>query len=241
MPETLSLILKGINAGQVLLNHYYNSSPDLPETPVAKSQQKDIEITDLLKERSNRCIYFVDPHKQKIKCWVSMVDITQGMVMPLYTTKKCWWHREKIPHHPLGIPIRYSPQKLEGVEKDRLSDKFKELNYNVESNDFFETIGMVCSFPCMKAYILDQLSRSKSSRFKNSLTLMTLLYSKLFGKIITIPTAPTWKLLKQYGGHLTPEEYISSFGRLEYTETVNIRRPYMFSSSNYIQEQRIRF
>ena len=92
----------------------------------------------------------------------------------------------------------------------------------------------------MKAYILDQLSRSRSSRFKESLTLLSLLYSKLFGKLVTIPPAPTWKVLQDYGGHLTEEEYLETFGRLVYTETVNIRRPYMFSSSAYIQETRVR-
>jgi len=241
MPRKENLILKGIDASQILLSYYnpIQKDTEIPETLL--DADKEIDISEILKEKSPRCVYFVDTHKQKVKCWVNMIDVTQEMALPFYTTKKCWWHRDKIQHHPLGIPIRYSSQKNDGIEKERLAKKFKDSNYNPDSNDFFETIGVVCSFPCMKAYILDQLSRSRSSRFKNSLTLMTLLYSKMFGKIITIPTAPTWKLLKQYGGHLTPKEYTSTFGRLEYTETVNIRRPYMFSSSEYIQEHRVRF
>jgi len=242
MSKKTVLTLKNIDASQILIRHYGSTFSDheteIPETSL--EVEKEIDIADLLKEKSPRCIYFLDNHKQKMKYWVNMIDVTQGMALPMYTTKPCWWHRAPFKTHPLGIPIRYSPHHQEGLEKNRLDERFQELNYSSETNEFFETIGMVCSFPCMKAYILDQLSRNRSSRFKESLTLMTLLYSKMFGKIITIPTAPPWKIQIDWGGHLTPKEYTSTFGRLEYTETVNVRRPYMFSSSGYIQETRVR-
>ncbi len=240
MSRKTILTLKNINASQVLLSHYgpVCETEDIPETTL--QVDPSIEISDLIKEKSNRCIHFLDNYKNRVKYWVQMIDTTQGMALPLHTKNPCWWCRHSFTTHPIGCPVRYSPQKDIGIEKERLDERFKELNYSSDTNDFFETLGIFCSFPCVKSYIQDQMSRNRSSRYREAQTLLTLLYQKLFGILITIPRAPSWKLLKSYGGHLTPEEFRSTFGRLEYDETVNIRRPYMFSSSQYIREIRVR-
>ncbi len=240
MSRKTILTLKNIDAAQVLLSHYgfTSETEEIPETIL--SVDIPIKINDLLKEKSNRCIYFLDNSKNRVKYWVNMIDITQGMALPIRTAKPCWWCRHSFTTRPIGCPIKYSAQKDEGLEKERIEERFKELNYSDDTNDFFETEGFFCSFPCVKSFIQDQKSRSRTSRYRESQTLLTLLYEKLFGEKITIPRAPSWKMTTDYGGHLTPEEFRSTFGRLEYDETVNIRRPYMFASSGYIQETRVR-
>lgn len=238
MSQRSLLVLKNVNAAQILAVHHSSNieTEEIPETTL--KVEKEIEIGDLLKEKSSKFIHFLDTHKDHIKYWIIMAD-AQG-VLPLHTTKPCWWCRHSFDTHPLGCPLRYFPHKKEGQEQELLDAKFKELNYNAETNDYFETEGIFCSFPCIKAYIMDNLSCKANSRYKDSLTLLTLLYTKFFGKIITIPTAPSWKVSADYGGHLTPKEYRSTFGKLVYGETVNIKRPYMFSTSAYIRETRVR-
>ena len=240
MSRKTALTLKNIDAAQVLLSHYGSTyeTDEIPETTL--SVERDIEIADLLKEKSNRCIYFLDNYKNRVKYWVTMIDATQGMALPIRTTKPCWWCRAPFKTRPIGCPIKYSEQKDDGLDKERIEERFKELNYRDDTNDFFETEGLFCSFPCVKYFIQHEKGHSRTSRYREAQTLLTLLYEKLFGKKITIPRAPSWRTTIDYGGHLTPEEFRSTFGRLEYDETVNIRRPYMVSSSRYIQETRVR-
>jgi hypothetical protein len=147
----------------------------------------------------------------------------------------CWWDRHTFVTKPIGCPIRYFHEQGAEIEK-RVREKFKQYNYNTDAIDFFETEGVFCSFPCVKAYIIDKGNKQK---YKESLTLLTLLHSKVFGKVLSIPPAGSWKLLKEYGGHLDITSFRNTSGRVEYTETVNVRRPYMFCSSEYIEEHRV--
>lgn len=233
------IVLKNINIADVIMNNF--NTKDIPDTPIQPEISDEVSISSLLQEKSNRCIYFLDQYKNRIKYWVNMIDYTQNGALPLYTNKPCWGPcRSTFNTHPIGCPIKYNSHKEEGLEKERIEKHLHEMNLTFEKNDFFETVGIFCSFPCVKAYIYDEMSRGNRARYKDSLTLLTLMYEKLFGEKITIPKAGDYKLLKEYGGHLTPEELRGTFGRLEYEETTNLRRPYMFSSSVYIKETRMR-
>ena len=55
-----------------------------------------------------------------------------------------------------------------------------------------------------------------------------------------ITPAPSWRLLKAYGGHLTIQAFRSSFHRLRYGETVNVKRPYMYYLCDYFKEEKIK-
>lgn len=170
-----------------------------------------------------------------------MFDFVQNGALPRYTTRPCWWCRNKFSSHPIGCPIIYHPEPKSEEKKLHVLDIFRKSNLPVDNGtDFFETEGLFCTFPCVKAYILDQIARTKSIKYAKALTLLTLLYSKLVGDIAVIPVAPSWKVLIEWGGHLTPQEYRSSMGLLEYIETVNTKRPYMYPSSAYIQEIRVK-
>lgn len=244
------IVLHDISAEEVLLFYYgpgHHDSEDsddgIAET-ILEFGDEDIGITTLLHEKSKkskRSIMFLDPHKSTVKLWGNMIDLAQGTALPRYTTKPCWWCRSTFKSHPIGCPIRYNPEKPNGTDRNRILQRFKEANLPLdEGTDFFETEGIFCTFPCVKTYILNELSRTKSPKYKRALTLLTLLYLKLMGKITIIPTAGTWKVLYEWGGHLTPQEYRASTGLLEYIETVNVRRPYMYSTSAYVQEKRLR-
>jgi hypothetical protein len=80
-------------------------------------------------------------------------------------------------------------------------------------NGKFLTTGVFCSFPCIKKFLKRRLNKAK---YKDSQTLLTLLYLILNGEIGEIPLAPSRKQLKKFGGHLTIKEFRASFGKLEY-------------------------
>jgi len=246
--KSTMVILHELVAEDVLLLHYgieENSSDgeSIGETLIEFGDE-DLEFTDLLHEKSRksrRAVMFLDPNKAIVKMWGNMIDVTQNGALPRYTTKPCWWCRGTFNSHPIGCPIRYNPNKPPGRDRDRVLERLKEANLPLDSGtDFFETEGLFCTFPCVKSYILDESSRTKSPKYKRAMTLLTLLYQKLLGEICVIPTAGSWKVLTDWGGHLTPQEFRATTGLLEYTETVNTRRPLMYSSSVYVQEKRVK-
>ena len=241
--------LTGVDVEKIILSNYQiclNDSKDFKKSQehdetdtILDIGDKDIGITEILHEKSKRSVFFLDPNKHRVKYWVNMLDITQNGALPRYTSKPCWNCRSTFKSRPLGCPIEYHSNKTEGLDKERFEEKLKAANLPTDTNDFFETEGIFCMFPCMKRYALDQLAMTKSAKYKKALTLITTLHLKIFGNLVTIPTADTWKVLKDWGGHLSPEQYRASVGRLHYEETVNLRRPYMYSSSLYVKETRV--
>lgn len=216
--------LKGISATKIIISQYikhnkkveeYESPEDnIPLTII--EEDEEVPLSDLLHERSKKAYYFLDVKKNEIKLWPNLIDMTLNGPLPVSTTKSCWWDRHPFNNRPIGCPIRYHVKN--GVET-------------------YETEGIFCSFPCCKAYIIDKGSKVK---YKDSLSLLTTLFETFITEksYNMLPPSPSWKLLKDYGGHLSIQEYRATFGRLEYDETVNTKRCLLVSSSQYIQEKR---
>lgn len=237
-------VLTGVSAIKIILSQYIKDKKfpeefgddevdSLPMTLVSPDEN-DIPLTDLLHEKSKRAYYFLDARKAQIKLWPNMVDVTLAGPLPASTTKLCWWDRHSFQTRPIGCPLRYVAAAATGgpgTESGTLGPDGGEKN-------IYETEGYFCSFPCCKAYIISLKSEMK---YKESLALLSMMFSSFYGSEVakeTIPTAPTWKILLEYGGHLTIQEYKSSIGKLDYEETVNAKRSQLICSSPYIQERR---
>lgn len=158
------------------------------------STPNDIEIYDLKLDSQDHCIYFADPHNFPIKYWTTMNDRNSNKQIPNYTNHHCWWDRNSFGTHPLGLPISYQ-------------------------NDVFETEGVFCSFSCMKSYLCQH---HKNPLFKNSSSLLLLLYKKMFDKSIKrIPLSPDWRMLKDYGGVLSIDEFRRLIGKTSFVDDGN--------------------
>ncbi len=233
--------ITGVSAQKIILAQYvqkssivdYDDDPGtLPQT-IIDTDNSEYSITDLLMEKSKRVYYFLDSRKSQIKLWPTMIDITSLGVLPKTTTKACWWDRHPFTTHPIGCPLHYYDPTIPSLSR-RYTNAVAETKKTKEK--IFETEGYFCSLSCCKAYILNNRN---NSRYKESLALLTMLTTIWFGKIIPgIPIAPSWKIIKGYGGHLTIQEYRASIGLLDYTETPNMKRSNMVSSSQYIIERR---
>ena len=243
-PSTL-FTLPNTSAIQVILSGYASQkkkilvedNDDLPQTLIASDEDYDIPVVDLLHEKSKKAYYFLDTRKTQVKYWGVMMDVTSNGSLPASTNKPCWWCHNSFKTRPIGCPLIYHPHNAKGIDQGRFEEKLKTANIRSDKNDFFETEGYFCSFPCCKAYILSQRNNAK---YKDSASLLSLLLYTVYRRRDIIPIAPPWKLLKEYGGHLTIQEFRASFGKIEYDETVNTRRPYMFCSSQYITEKRLK-
>lgn len=236
--QTILGVYASLNTGHKVISIENEDNDGMPQTIIQFEEGEPefvASLGDLLDEKSKRCYYFLDHRKIKNKLWRIMYDFTSNGPLPQTTDKPCWWCRHPFSTIPIGVPVKYNSHKTSGIEKERYEKKTSSSDSN---NDFFETLGLFCSFPCCKAYILDQ---KNSLRYKESLTLLTLLFTILYeGVDPKFPSAPSWKLLKEYGGHMTIQIFRQTFGVLEFTPTVNTRRPYMYNSSEYIKEKKIK-
>lgn len=196
-------------AWSVVVPSYY-----APRVETTKTELGVPQVRQLPPPRDVHAISFPDQTQHQVKMWVNMVSTPGGGIpsLPVSTNQRCWWCRSAFLSFPLGCPVRY--YKSSAAYRTMLSDN------NLQSgDDYFETEGIFCSLSCVKAYIASQ----PSALYANSLSLLSLLQRKLYGRNDTIPTAPSWKLLPEYGGHLTREEWSSS----KLVETPNMRRPLM--------------
>lgn len=193
---------------------------------------------DIMQDKSIKNRYFLDSKKNKIKSWLHMIDFTMDGPMPAYTNLPCKWCKDIFVTCPLGIPIHYWSKRSNSSDRAAVIKKCRALNIEIEEEDFnfFETEGIFCSFPCAKAYILNKKS---NPRYKNSLTNLTLLFKKIYDEIEPIPIASDWEHIDRWGGHLTIEQFRSSFGRMVYEKTINVMKPIMFPISNVSNEVKV--
>ncbi len=234
--KELLFTLKDVDGKALISIHFAEVEKDeIVETVVPT----ELTVTELLHDRKKGTYYFYDSTKTKTKYWLNMFDSDSRKAVPLYTTKSCWWCKAGFTTHPIGCPISYEAN-ASGEKKKMFDEYLASMNItSTNSSDYFVTEGVFCSFPCLKAYIIDNCSRNFGGRYKESCTYLTLMYFKLYGEMSQIPRAGSWKMIKEWGGPLTIDEFRQTYGKLLYTETPNVRRPMMYCSSTYIKESRL--
>jgi hypothetical protein len=215
--STTVVVLKDVDP-YLLVSKHYSISPK-------KDHQQNVS-------KSKKTVVFQDPSKSPQKLWITMYDL-HGSSLPMSTSKKCHNCHHGFKSSPIGLPLRYVvPKTKEEIDKAR--ERFRSMNVTSETFEYFETEGYYCSFPCVKNAILEK----DSVKYRSSLSLLNLLYYKMYGKETLIPRAPGFEMLNEYGGYMNIEEFRGSFGVLDLRELPNLRRPFMFSSSSYILEKK---
>jgi hypothetical protein len=156
---------------------------------------------------------------------------------------KCFHCKHYVPETdlPLSLPIKYYPKTRYTVQrhcalintkieknsenenmilfKETYTDKQYEKLQNKEniSEEYFNCEGVFCSFNCMSSYCREQ--NINNIKYRESFMLILMMYKKFFGKIpYKLQDAPSWKLLEEFGGHLTIEEFRKSFQTVKYTD-----------------------
>ena len=127
----------------------------------------------------------------------------------------------------------FLPNKLE-------KKNYQNTNISVNRNEFFTTDGIFCSFNCCKAFIKDN---KHNVLYDHSNFLLSKLYNDMIhngtGDIsnVIINSAPHWRLLKEYGGDLTIQEFREKFNKTKYEYQGNI----LFKPLGYLFEEKINF
>ncbi|AHC54868.1 putative zinc finger DNA-binding protein [Tunisvirus fontaine2] len=171
------------------------------------------------------------------KTWVLLRDFVNGVILPIHTDVPCFWCREKFDNSPIGLPLRFVKHRESGILAERMNEHLKLYNLPTDhGNEHFETEGIFCSFGCCKAYMLDEMPK-KPEWYRKSPGLLTILYLKLEGKLSKIEPAPSWKVLKKWGGKLSIEEFRANPKLKRYEISPNTKRPYMYCTGRYVEER----
>lgn len=136
---------------------------------------------------------YIDEAKKTKKCNVSMYN-ELGNILPEKTEISCHWCRHRFSSIPIGCPI-----------------KKENNNYIVD--------GIYCSFNC----VLAKINSSSNYLYEDSHRLLCNLYKDTFNEKLNkdFKQAPDWRLLKEYGGTKTIEEFRDNFNRIEYKDLNN--------------------
>jgi len=191
---------------------------------------------------------FLDNKEDKMI--VTMIDYISLDKIPEKTDVKCWWCRHNFDWFPLGCPLKYVASQLEktyfsDITKDKYTIKenisrdkrnFFENNnnpkINIQEREYYEIDGFFCSFNCCLAFINEN---KFNSIYKHSKNLLKKIYFDIFK---TYPDhfnpSPSWKLLKDYGGKLSIEEYRKNLNRVEYVDIGLLRNNLKFKMCSLI-------
>ena len=203
------------------------------EDSVERTKINDV-ITDI------ECsVTFLDENKKENRCAATMIDLLSQAFIPDKTDIKCYWCKHNFDWKPIGCPIKYVNTIIEKSYISHITkDKYymrenilkSKLKYMIDQKQFeiiafpfdhYMTDGIFCSFNCTLAFIKDN---NHDVFYKESYSLLHCLYYNLVGKKIAkiIPSAH-WRLLKDFGGPFSIEEYRSKFNLVDYKFMFNIR------------------
>lgn len=245
--------IRGICTEDVDIKYGIINRDDSNKMEVDDTTKGVTRLTDLNKDNRTPCtLTFLGDSKQLHKCNVSMIDHTTNTNVNMLNYS-CFWCRHPFSTVPIGCPISYIPRKLSRkyvsvmnqnnyeINEDTLLEKLEGGVENVtltSDEPYYQTDGIFCSFNCCTAFIND--NKTKQLYF-NSYMLLVKMYNDMFKKPITkIMSAPDWRLLKQYGGHLSISEFRSSFDNSEYKSHGTMRDVKMVSVGT-LYEKKLKF
>jgi hypothetical protein len=203
------------------------------------------KINDLFRGASStsravvpQTVSFLDESKLVHTCLVTLSGevLNAGSVC-------CFWCSHAFDTVPLGLPIDYVPHKvmkmyLSEITKDkyvlyenmggeavpkRVQTSLRLANENYKMSmmrrDYYVVDGVFCSFNCALAFYEDH---RHNPMYRSSRILLHRLWRDCFGpgetSSTTISPAPSWRLLRKFGGPLSIEKFRDSFFRVEYKD-----------------------
>ena len=194
-------------------------------------------LVDLNKDSTQQNVFsFLDESKKPHRCNVFFIDFKSQADVSLLNSR-CFWCRHTFDTQPIGCPVRFVPSRVQrdyvsAVNKEKYSIKenvsrgaltrlcnqisaskdTKDLS--VDSEAYYITDGVFCSFNCCQAYISEN---KKVALYDHSSVLLSRIYNTLSSeKNVKITPAPSWRVLEDYGGTMNIERFRESFNRVDF-------------------------
>lgn len=199
----------------------------------------------------NETYCFLDETKKKHECVISTLKYNE-----LDKNKSnCYWCRHSFDTLPIGCPIKYEHSYVlkkfyshitknwytlkENVTEKQMINYINQPNkYKMINKNYYVTDGVFCSFNCCLAFINDNVH---NKLYNNSLQLLMQYYFSIFKKEFEIEPANSWRLLKEYGGEQTIEEFRDNFKKINYVDHYIVENVPKQKSIGYVYEKKIKF
>jgi len=180
-----------------------------PTNSLNNSLHKSFMVRDSVKKEHRCTLNFINYHQNK--------DMTNALNGNGCVNYNCYWCRHVISPtvQPIGCPIKYIDH--EAVKfKDRelirqpVTDTIDNESVITLKNGFYCMDGVFCSFQCCLRYIIEN---ARNPMYMDSEFLLSHIYWDMYGKVMSdvVEPAPDWRLLIEYGGHLTIEQFRNGF------------------------------
>lgn len=253
------ILLKGIQAKDIDEKYAIVFSPVLQQegdihmgprtnitelnTGLNEGKKTDVQNYVFLDEARNNHTYIVTM-KNLIDEW-----------LPMTTELCCFWCRHQFSYVPIGCPIQYIPHRLEKkipcdykddvVIRENISKSiFKSLNTDLHNSFinkecYFRVDGIFCSFPCCLAFINEH---KNDTLYQYSENLLRLMHRHAFPDVsFQLSPAPSWRLLKNYGGEIDINQYREAFINTDFIDHLqHINRLPMQKMTGFLFEQQIK-
>lgn len=221
-----TFILKNIDSNEIELMYGLNISTNLSENEIPVGNIT--KISDLIQINQPQITFF-DETRKSHKCILTMIDFDRKTDVANCEKYNCYWDRNPFETVPIGCPIKYisatATKKYHSeISKDMYTIResvtslkaslIKDPSINVDAEYYYETDGVFCSFNCAKAFILDN---KHNKLYDQSMILLYKMYNDVNKSTSsTFDAAPSWRLLKEYGGNLSLKDFRESFNRIDY-------------------------
>jgi len=226
------------------------SSDTEGETETGRTRITDLPLSD--KEEMSH-FSFLDESKKDHQCVVTMKSFLTNEDFPPSTILHCFWCRHSFNFRPIGCPIDFISDRMtktyhseitkdvytlrENVttmQRDQVRVEVREQqdkdayriknDYKIQDRNYYLMDGLFCSFNCCLAFVKNN---SRNPLYIHSENYLTKIYFDIFGDNSTpLVPAPSWRLLKDYGGHMTIEEYRKNFYKVDYFSVDNMIIPF---------------
>jgi hypothetical protein len=250
--------LKDINIEEIHKKYDLNLSSNLTSTNIPINITK---ITDLVTLPEKDDSPFLNENKKDLSFNITMMDLCKEEFLPKNTDIKCFWCRNNFDWIPIGCPLKYCSSQLEKIyyseitkdkytikeniskEKERfIINKINEDNikssskFKIINKDYYEVDGIFCSFNCCLSFIDDN---RWNPTYKYSKNLLKKIYTEVYNKHpSTLIPSPSYRLLKEYGGEMSIEEYRKKIGIIRYDEVCFIKENLKFKACGLLYQEK---
>lgn len=240
--------LPGINTTVVNEKYGINMISNIVENETAPNNTT--KITELHTESPrDELISFLDESKRNHTCKISMIDFNTNK-SPETLRYDCFWCKHPFKTQGIGCPTKYvSSQAVKTYHSDISKDVYTikenitplrrkslgDQRIAVKIAEYYETDGVFCSFNCCQAWIDD--NKHNKMYNQSSYLLMKIYKSITHAEIKSIISAPHWRLLENYGGNLTINNFRENFNKIDYEYQGISKLPKFFPLSTLFEEK----
>jgi hypothetical protein len=213
------------------------------------------------KLRDSIRLTFMDECKKEHQCVTTMLSSTKNDALADQTILHCYWCRHPFPYRPIGVPLSYVPNRVhkqyfseitndtyilrENINDTLVQDQgvaevteaHKKPRVVLQPRNYYISDGTFCSFNCALAFIREQRTNPV---YSDSESLLLKIYHETYGYEATkLHASPSWRLLRNYGGHLTIEDFRRNLFKIDYKTLGNVVLP-TFRPIGFLFERQVR-